>query len=268
MKTSIIPKETELAIKKSSTMLKDFFSEVGSITKFAGHFFREVFKPKYEFKELMKQSYLVGNKTLLLTGISGFIIGIVLTIQARPGLLLMGATSLLPSLDAQGIIKEMGPAITALICAGKIGSSIGAELASMKVTEQIDAMEVSGTKPFKYLVVTRIVATTLMVPLLVIISDFFSLIGAFFACNFKDSVSLHLFFSESFASIGFVDLFSATIKTVFFGFAIGLIGCYMGYNSSKGTEGVGKAANSAVVISSFLIFIIDGIAVQITSFFS
>lgn len=267
MKTIILPSSTKVTIKKSSNMLRDFFIEVGNITKFAGHFFREVFIPKYEFKELIKQSYLIGNKTLMLTGISGFIIGVVLTIQARPGLLLMGATSMLPALDAQGIIKEMGPAITALICAGKIGSGIGAELASMKVSEQIDAMEVSGNKPFRYLVVTRIVATTLMVPLLVIISDFFSLLGAFFACNLKDSVSLHLFFSEVFRSISFIDLFSATIKTVFFGFVIGLIGCYMGYNSTKGTEGVGKAANSAVVVSSFLIFILDGIAVQITSLF-
>jgi|ERR1035437_10252539 phospholipid/cholesterol/gamma-HCH transport system permease protein len=267
MRTIILPASTKVAIKKSSTMLKDFFIEVGSITKFAGHFFKEVFRPQYEFKELMKQSYLIGNKTLLLAGLSGFIMGIVLTIQSRPGLVLMGATSMLPSLDAQGIIKEMGPAITALICAGKIGSSIGAELSSMKVSEQIDAMEVSGTKPFKYLVVTRIAAATIMIPILVIVSDFISLLGAFFACNLKDSVSLHLFFSEVFRSISFVDLFSATIKTVFFGFAIGLIGCYMGYTSSKGTEGVGKAANSAVVVSSLLIFIIDAIAVQITSFF-
>ena len=268
MRANFLPVETKVAIAKSSNMLKDFFIEVGSITKFGGHFLKEVFIPRYEFKELMKQSYLIGNKTLLLTGISGFIIGIVLTIQSRPGLLLMDATSMLPALDTQGIIKEMGPAITALICAGKIGSGIGAELASMRVSEQIDAMEVSGTKPFKYLVVTRIVAATLMVPLLVIISDFISLLGAFFACNLKDSVSFRLFFSEAFASITFTDLFSATIKTIFFGFAIGLISCYMGYNSKNGTEGVGKAANSAVVVSSLLIFIIDGIAVQITSLFS
>ena len=267
MRTIIHQRPAKVADRKTSTMLRDFFIEVGLITVFAGHFFRELFKPPFEFKETIKQSFMVGNKSLLLVGLSGFIMGIVLTIQSRPGLLLMGATSWLPGMDAQGIVREMGPAITCLICAGKVGSGMGAELASMRVSEQIDAMEVSGTKPFKYLVVTRVMATTLMIPLLVIISDFISLIGAFFACNLKDSVSMPLFISEVFASIGFLDLFSATIKTVFFGFAIGLIGCYEGYNSSKGTEGVGKAANSAVVIASLLVFILDMIAVQITSFF-
>jgi len=267
MKQKIAIRPAEIAEEKSKTLLKDFFDEVGLITKFAGHFFKEVFRSPIEFKETLKQSYMIGNKSLLLVGITGFIMGIVLTIQTRPSLVQFGATSMLPALDAEGIIKEMGPAITSLICAGKIGSGIGAELASMKVTEQIDAMEVSGTKPFKYLVVTRVVATTVMVPLLVIYSDFISLIGGYYATNLKDSVSFHLFFSEVYESIDFTDVFSATIKTFFFGFAIGLIGCYKGYNSSRGTEGVGESANSAVVISSLLVFVIDMIAVQITSFF-
>ena len=135
----------------------------------------------------------------------------------------------------------------------------------MKVTEQIDAMEVSGINPFKYIVVTRVLATTLMVPLLVIFSDFIGIIGSFVAVNIKGHVNFHLFFSQAVSALGFTDVFPALIKTVFFGFAIGLIGCYKGYNSNKGTEGVGISANAAVVLGSLLIFIIDMIAVQVTS---
>jgi phospholipid/cholesterol/gamma-HCH transport system permease protein len=164
---------------------------------------------------------------------------------------------------ALSMIREIGPVITALICAGKIGSSIGAELGSMKVTEQIDAMEVSGTNPFKYLVVTRVAACTFMLPILVVVADLISLYAAYLGVNIKDVVSLQLYFFEVFDSLAFGDVLPALIKTYFFGFAIGIIGCYKGYNSNKGTEGVGLAANSAVVVSSLVVFILDLIAVQI-----
>jgi phospholipid/cholesterol/gamma-HCH transport system permease protein len=251
----------------SISIYKKFFLEVYSLTIFTLRFFKEVFKPPYEFNELMKQSFQIGYKSLPLVGITGFIIGIVLTIQSRPTLAKFGAVSLLPAMVAVSIIREIGPAITALIFAGKVGSGIGAELASMNVTEQIDAMQVSNTNPFKYLVVTRVVSATLMLPVLVVFADAIGLVGSFVGINLKGDVSAHLFFSQIFQSIGFNDLFPAFIKTFFFGFAIGLIGCYKGYNSNKGTEGVGKAANSAVVFASLMVFIIDMIAVQITSMF-
>ena len=168
---------------------------------------------------------------------------------------------------AVSIIREIGPAITALIFAGKVGSGIGAELASMNVTEQIDAMQVSGTNPFKYLVVTRVLSATLMLPILVAFADAFGLMGSFVGVNLKETTSAHLFCAQVFQSLQFEDIFPAFIKTFFFGFAIGIIGCYQGMNSQKGTEGVGKAANSAVVFGSFMVFIIDMIAVQITSLF-
>ena len=213
----------------------------------------------------MKQSFLIGYKSLPLVAITGFIIGLVLTIQSRPTLAKFGSESLLPAMVAVSIIREIGPVITALIFAGKVGSGIGAELASMNVTEQIDAMQVSDTNPFKYLVVTRVVSATLMLPLLVILADGVALLGSFVGVNIKGSVSSYLFFSQIFQSLEFQDLFPAIVKTFFFGFAIGLIGSYKGYNSNKGTEGVGLAANSAVVLSSLIVFIIDMIAVQITS---
>jgi phospholipid/cholesterol/gamma-HCH transport system permease protein len=249
----------------SRSIFVKFFLEVSSLTMFTWHFFKEVFKPPYEFNELVKQSYLIGYRSLPLVGITAFIMGLVLTIQSRPTLAQFGAESWLPAMVAVSIIREIGPAITALIFAGKVGSGIGAELASMNVTEQIDAMQVSWTNPFKYLVVTRVAASTLMLPLLVIFADAIGLAGSYIGVNLKGHVSTHLFFSQVFQSLQFSDLFPAVIKTFFFGFAVGLVGCYKGYNSNKGTEGVGRAANSAVVFASLVVFIIDMIAVQLTS---
>jgi phospholipid/cholesterol/gamma-HCH transport system permease protein len=245
--------------------LKDFFLEVSGIAAFVGRFFKEVLFPPYEFGEFIKQSYLIGYRSLSLVGITGFIMGLVLTIQAKPTMAEFGAESWIPGMVGVSLIREIGPVITALICAGKVGSGIGAELGSMKVTEQIDAMEVSGTNPFRYLVITRILATTFMIPILVILSDAIGLIGSYIGVNITGEVSLRLFFTQVFASLDFIDVYPAIIKTFFFGFIIGIVGCYKGYNSNKGTEGVGTAANSAVVIASLLVFIIDMIAVQITS---
>ncbi len=244
-----------------------FFLEVSSLATFTLRFFKEVFKPPYEFNELISQSFLIGYKSVSLVGITAFIMGLVLTIQSRPTLAKFGAESWLPAMVAVSIIREIGPAITALIFAGKVGSGIGAELASMNVTEQIDAMQVSGTNPFKFLVVTRVLAATLMLPLLVVLADAFGLFGSFVGVNVHGHVSTYLFFSQVFQSLQFQDLFPAVVKTFFFGFAVGIIGSYKGYNSSEGTEGVGKAANSAVVFASLMIFIIDMVAVQITSLF-
>lgn len=259
----IIEDETPEIVPDS--MLKKFFLEVASLTIFTLRFFKEVIKPPYEFNELMKQSFMIGYKSLPLVAITGFIIGLVLTIQSRPTLAKFGSESLLPAMVAVSIIREIGPVITALIFAGKVGSGIGAELGSMNVTEQIDAMQVSDNNPFKYLVVTRILSATFMLPLLVIFADGVGLMGSFVGVNIKGNVSAYLFFSQIFQSLSFGDLFPAVIKTFFFGFGIGLIATYKGYYSNKGTEGVGKAANSAVVLGSLMVFIIDMIAVQVTS---
>lgn len=248
--------------------LKGFFEEVTELTRFTCRFFKEAFKLPFEFNEFIKQSYLIGYKSLPLIAITGFIMGLVLTIQSRPTLAQFGAESWLPAMVAVSIIREIGPVITALIFAGKVGSGIGAELASMKVTEQIDAMEVSGINPFKYLVVTRILSATLMLPILVIIGDAISLYGAYIGVNLKGDVSFQLFFVKVFGKLIFADVFPAIIKTFFFGFIVALLGCYKGYNSSKGTEGVAESANASVVYASLMIFILDMIAVQVTSLFS
>ncbi|MGN6179316.1 MAG: MlaE family ABC transporter permease [Mucilaginibacter sp.] len=247
-----------------TTGTRTFFNESGELARFVGRVFSVGSRPRYEFKELLAQCYLIGYKSLPLIGLTGFIMGLVLTMQLRPSLVEYGVESQLPQMVGIAIVREIGPVITALIFAGKIGSSIGAELGSMKVTEQIDAMEVSGTNPFKYLVATRVLAATIMLPILTVIGDAISLFGAFIGVNIRAVTSFNLFFTQVFQSVSYGDMVPAFIKTFFFGFAVGLVGCYKGYNSSKGTRGVGSSANSAVVLSSVLIFIIDLLVVQVT----
>ncbi len=247
--------------------MQTFFIEVGDISFFAGRYFKEVFTFPFEFKELLRQCYNIGNKSLLLVGVTGFILGLVFTLQSRPTLMEFGAESWMPSMVSISIVREIGPVITALICAGRIGSGIGAELGSMRVTEQIDAMEVSGTNPFKYLVVTRITAATLMLPLLIIFGDAIAMVGSAIVENLKGGVSFQLYFNKVFDALSFSDVLPATIKSFFFGFAIGLVGCYKGYFCKKGTVGVGEASNSAVVYSSLLLFVIDFIAVFVSDIF-
>ncbi len=242
--------------------------EVAEITLFAGKFFRNLFWRPFATYEMVRISFEMGVKSLSLVGITGFIMGLVLTLQSRPVLLEFGAESWLPSMVSVSIIREIGPVVTALILAGKLGSSIGAELGSMRVTEQIEAMEVSGTNPVNYLVVTRVLAATFIVPLLVIYADAIALLGSFVGMNFEGNITLPLYFDLAFDPVHFIDVIPATIKTFVFGFAIGIIGCYKGYYSGLGTRGVGNAANEAVVSASLAIFVIDLIAVQLTNFFS
>ena len=246
---------------------RNFFSEAGDISRFAGRFLSNWFRPRYEIAEFFNQCFVIGYKSLPLVGLTGFIMGLVLTMQLRPSMIEYGVESELPAIVGIAIVREIGPVITALIFAGKIGSSIGAELGSMRVTEQIDAMEVSGTNPFKYLVVTRVLAATFMLPVLVMLSDAISLYGSYLGVNIRGITSFHLFWSQVFANLSLSDVIPAFLKSYFFGFAVGIIGCYKGYNSSKGTEGVGRSANSAVVVSSVMIFVVDLLAVQITDLF-
>lgn len=232
---------------------------------FTMRFFREVWVPPYHFREVIKQCSEIGLKSLALIAITGFIVGVVFTKQSRPSLELFGATSWLPSLMGIAIIRALAPLVTALICAGKIGSSIGAELGSMKVTEQIDAMEVSAINPFKYLVVTRVVATTITVPILALYCICVGLIGAYTNVNSEESTGVLIFCKRAFANISFLDVSISVTKATVYGFTIGIVGCYKGYNATKGTQGVGKAANQSVVLAMFLIFLEEVIIVQIAN---
>ncbi len=255
-----LSEKTYVKAKKAHGIL----TGIGNMSLFIARIIKETFSSQFEFKEFLWQCFKIGYKSLPLIAITGAIMGVVLTIQSRPALLRFGAVTLLPGMVAVSIIREIGPVITALICAGKIGSGIGAELGSMKVTEQIDAMEVSATNPFKYLVVTRVVAVILILPILVLFADASGLVGSWVGVNIKGSVNIVLFISQAFSSINFMDFIPALIKSFFFGAVIGIVGCYNGYNAGRGTESVGIAANSAVVISSLLVIVVDMIAVQIT----
>lgn len=239
-----------------------FLVNLANIYIFVGQVFRKAVTPPYEGREILRQCYQIGLKTLPLVGFTSFIAGIVFTRQSRPSLLEFGAESWLPSLVSIAIVRALGPLITALICAGKVGSNIGAELGSMNVSEQIDAMEVSGTDPFRFLVVTRVIATAIMVPTLVIYADGLALFGSFIATSFFSQTSLPLYFFQAFDSLTFLDIFSSVIKGFLFGLAIGLVSCYCGYYSGRGTVGVGRAANTSVVTSMFMIFVLDLISLQ------
>jgi phospholipid/cholesterol/gamma-HCH transport system permease protein len=243
--------------------LNNILLEIWGLFDFSLTYFKHIYRIPAEISEITRQFFRIGNKTLGLVGVTGFIIGFVLALQAIPTLQPFGATSLIPAMISISIIREIGPVITGLICAGKIGSGIGAELGSMKVTEQIDAMEVSACNPFSYLVVTRVTATTLMIPLLIIYADAIALLGGYLALNIVSDVSLYLYFNQIFEALSYDDLIPATIKTFFFGFTIGIVGSFKGYNADKGTESVGIAANTAVVISSLMVIIWDMIAVQL-----
>ncbi len=243
--------------------VKSFLVEAGELSAFAWRFIREGFKPPYEYGELLRQSYEIGYRSIPLVSFTAFIMGLVITIQSHPALEAFGAESWLPSIVSESLVREITPVITALICAGKVGSSIGAEIGSMKVTEQIDAMEVSGTNPFKYLVATRIISTTLMLPLLVIFGDVVALYGGYLGVNIRGVTSMNLFWTQVFNKLEFGDVFPSIIKSIFFGFVIGVVGTYKGYTTKNGTEGVGRSANAAVVIASFVVFIVDLLAAQI-----
>ncbi len=256
--SEIIPQKKYLISRK----IDAFFLKIYDVSKFIGLFFREAFSPPFEWKEIINQCYNVGYKSLPLISLTGFIVGIVFTKQSRPSLSTFGASSWLPSLISIAIIRALAPLVTSLIAAGKVGSNIGAELGSMKVTEQIDAMEVSATNPFKFLVVSRVIATTFMIPVLTLYSGLVGMLGSYINIHQNEQTSFAAFMKNAFSTISFLDINSSIFKAVCYGFTIGVAGCYQGYNAQNGTQGVGKAANSAVVVSMFLIFVEEMIIVQ------
>jgi phospholipid/cholesterol/gamma-HCH transport system permease protein len=247
--------------------ISKFLEKTGEQANFFSAFMRNTFKGSFEWNEFVRQCFVIGYKSLGIVAVTGFVVGFVFTLQSLPTLKEFGAQSYVPGMVCISVIREIGPVITGLICAGKIASSIGAELGSMNVSEQIDAMEISGANPVQYLVVTRILACTIMIPLLTLFADAMSLAGGFVGMNAAGTMSMQLYFHKAIETLYFSDFFPAVIKTIFFGVAIGFVGCYKGYNSNKGTESVGLAANSSVVSASIWIIVLDAIAVQLTSMF-
>ncbi|MFO7446914.1 MAG: ABC transporter permease [Ignavibacteriaceae bacterium] len=246
-----------------SKKLTHFFELVAGLSVFSLRFFKEVFTRPYEVAEIRKHMVELGVKTLPIVSVTGFIIGLVLAMQSQPVMMRFGAESFLPGMVALSVVRELGPVLTALIFAGRVSSGIGAELGSMRVTEQIDAMEVGAVNPYKYLVVTRILACTLILPILTVYVDFLAVIGGFIAILLSSGISFELYTDAVIRSLEFTDFLPSTAKTLFFGFIVGAVGAYKGFNATNGTVGVGEASTSSVVLSSLLILLVDMVLVKV-----
>jgi len=231
---------------------------------FAFRFFRELLVPPYDFQEIFHHMYELGVKTMPIVSVTGIIIGLVLAMQSQPVLARFGAESFLPAMVSLSVVRELGPVLTAIIFAGRVSSGIGAELGSMKVTEQIDAMEVSAVNPFKFLVVTRVIATTLILPILTMYVIFLAIVGCYLAIWMIQPMTIKLFLGAVVDSVKFGDLVPGLGKTLIFGYIVGIVGSFKGFNADKGTEGVGLASTTAVVVSSLLILITDMVLVKVT----
>ncbi|UOF94404.1 MAG: ABC transporter permease [Bacteroides sp.] len=247
-----------------SKKIDNFFILILDIYRFIIRFFKEIWTSKQDIKELTQQCYESGYKSLFLISTIGFITGIVFCNQTRPYLSNFGALSWMPSIISISIVRALAPIITALIAAGKISSHIASELGSMRITEQIDAMEVSAIKPFNFLVVTRTLASTLMIPILTVYAIVISLFGAFINIHYNENISLNLFIIEIFDSISFFDIGFTMFKSILFGFTIGIVGSYNGFYAKNGTQGVGRSSNISFVVSMLLIFFEELFVLQIT----
>jgi phospholipid/cholesterol/gamma-HCH transport system permease protein len=257
-------KKAQKKLSATNKRLTEFFNMVTGISMFTVNFFKNIFLPPYEFGEIKTHMDELGVKTLPIISVTGFIIGFVLAIQSEPVMIRFGAGSFLPGMVALSVVRELGPVITALIFAGRVSSGIGAELGSMRVTEQIDAMEVSAIHPFKFLVVTRVFACTIILPMLTVYAIFLALVGGFLAIFLSQGISVQLYINAVVQSVEFSDLVPGIIKTFFFGFIVGIVGSYKGYNAENGTVGVGRASTSSVVVSSLLILLFDMVLGKIT----
>ncbi|KUO63758.1 ABC transporter permease [bacterium BRH_c32] len=242
----------------------NFLLNIGGLTIFNFEFMKQAFKPPYEIAEIRKHMDELGVKTFPIVSVMGLIIGVVLTMQSQPTLQRFGATDFLPSMVSLSVVRELGPVLTALIFAGRVSSGIGAELGSMRVTEQIDAMEVSAVNPFKFLVVTRVFATTMILPILTMYVIIIAIFGGYIAVIITENMTFEYYKSSVVSAIQFGDLIPGIAKTFVFGYIVGLVGAYKGYTTIGGTEGVGRASTTAVVMASLLILIFDVVLVKLS----
>jgi phospholipid/cholesterol/gamma-HCH transport system permease protein len=239
----------------------------GEASAFTGRALRDAARPPFELGEFLRQLYELGWRSVPLVAASGVAIGVVMSLHTRSTLERFGAEAMIPAGLGMVVIFEIGPLVTGLLMAGRGGAGIGAELGAMKVTEQIDALEAVAVDSFRYLAVTRVVACTVAMPLLTVITDFSALFGGYLAEKVATGMSFELFLARAFFYIGYENFLPATLKTAVFGFIIGVVGSYLGFTTSRGTEGVGSASTRAVVVSSILIILVDVVLVRIILFF-
>jgi phospholipid/cholesterol/gamma-HCH transport system permease protein len=237
----------------------EWFGELGM---FCGRLMKAVLPP-YEFRELIRQCDAIGPQSVPLVALAGAATGVVLAMQTHDSLVRFGAKSMLPAVVVFSILKESGPVVTGLVMSGRVGAGIGAELGSMKVTDQIDAMQASAVDPFKYLVATRVLASILMLPLLTLVADFFGVFLGWVAITLSEPISLRLFLEKGFNNLIFSDFIPPVIKTAVFGLIIGLVSSFQGMRTKGGTEGVGRSTTSSVVLSSLFVILADVILVRL-----
>src|SRR3954464_5941944 len=239
---------------------------VGEVSAFALKAAREIFVPPFEIRETLRQVYELGFRSAPLIAVSGLAVGVVLSMHTRASLERFGAESLIPSGLAIALVRETGPLTAALLLSGRIGAGIGAELGAMRGTEQIDALEASAVDSFRYLVVTRVIACIIALPILTTVMNFTGMLGGFIAERAASGMSFRLYFTRSFSLIGLSDYIPATLKTMVFGFIIATVSSYLGFTTESGTEGVGRASTRSVVLSSMLIIVSNVILVRLIFF--
>ena len=241
-------------------------ASVGEVSLFAGRAAREAFTPPFELRETVRQIYELGLRSAPLIAVSGLAVGVVLSMHTRASLERFGAEAMIPAGLAIALVRETGPLTAGLLLSGRIGAGIGAELGAMRVTEQIDALEASAVDSFRYLVVTRVIACIVALPILTTIMNFTGIFGGFLAEAASTGMSLALYFDRAFSLIDMSDYVPATVKTMVFGFIIATISSYLGFTTRSGTEGVGRASTHAVVLSSILIIISNVVLVRLIFF--
>jgi phospholipid/cholesterol/gamma-HCH transport system permease protein len=249
-------------VSSAASLVSGFFEWFGSLGVFFWQVLRAAVTPPFEWREFIRQLDEVGSKSLPLVALAGAAVGVVLSMEARSSLTRFGAKSLLPSALVYSVIQEMGPIITSLVVSGRVGAGIGAELASMKVTEQIDAIEASAINPYRLLAVTRILACILMLPLLTVAGDACGLLMGWVAQTVAEPVSLRQFIDRGFNGAKLDDFLPPTFKTAVFGLIIGLIACFQGMRTRGGAEGVGRAATRSVVLASLFVILADVVLVK------
>ena len=254
-------------VDRVGTGVLSLFEFVGAVAVFGGRAVVESFRPPYEPREILRHIYQFGYRSTPLILTAGVAIGVVLSLHTRASLERFGAEALIPAGLAIALIRETGPLTAGLLVSGRVGAGIGAEIGAMKVTEQIDALEANAVDSFKYLAVTRIIALMIAMPLLTVMMDFSGIFGGYVAEAAVSGMSWQLYFERAFTFIGYSDLITATLKTIVFGYLIAVVSSYLGFTTSRGTEGVGEASTRSVVMASILIILSDVILVKIIFFF-
>jgi phospholipid/cholesterol/gamma-HCH transport system permease protein len=254
-------------VSPSTALVNGFFEWFGELGLFSWQVLRAAFTPPFEFRELARQIDEIGSKSFPLVALAGAAIGAILSLETRDSLVRFGASSLLPAAVVFSIIHEIGPIVTGLIVCGRVGAGIGAELGSMKVTEQIDAIEASAVNPYRLLAATRILACILVLPLLTLTADFCGVVMAWVADALAEPITFQQFIHNGFSAFAFNDFLPPTLKTAVFGLIIGLVACFQGMRTRGGTEGVGRTATSSVVLSSLFVILADVVMVKLIVMF-